>query len=505
MIILGISSGFHDAGVTVVEDGEILFASHSERYSKQKNDAWLNQDIINAALEYGKPDQIVLHEKDWAKKVRNVYAGNWRALREYSQKKWIEKFYPQLAGIPIKEYWHHETHAAAGVLTSDFDECAIMVIDAIGEFDTASIWRFKRGKFVKLDSVWFPSSLGLFYSAITHNIGLKPNEDEYITMGMAAYGDPNVYRKLSRQMGKDFFVHDYAWISEKNSVCMKKNLQRGLPNHMYKEYDKFDIAAAAQNQIEKRILAYAEYAQSITNSKNLVFMGGVALNCVANSRLFEVGFDNVHIMPNPGDCGSSLGAAALEYFNATGKKVNWNGPYLGHNIEGPYPIKKALKSLAKNELFGIANGRAEFGPRALGNRTLCADPRGPDVKDRMNVIKKRQKFRPFAPMILEEHVHDYCEMPNGITNAPYMQFVARCKKPDEFPAIIHEDGTSRVQTVNKKQHPDLHKLLTQFYKKTGCPMLLNTSLNIKGSPIVNDVEDAEAFAELYDVPVHTSD
>lgn len=505
MKILGISSGFHDAGVTLIEDGEILFASHSERYSKEKNDAFLNHEIINAALEFGKPDQIVLHEKDWAKKLRNLYAGNFSALKELSQEKWIKKFYPQLADIPIKSHWHHETHAAAGVLTSDFDECAVMVIDAIGEFDTATIWKWSDNEFKKLHRVWFPSSLGLFYSAVTHSVGLKPMEDEYILMGMAAYGDPTVYRKLSRQMGKDFFKHDYAWITTKDSVSMKKNLQRGLPKDIYKEYDDFDIAAAAQNQVEKRILAYAEYAQEITDSTNLVFMGGVALNCVANSRLFEVGFNNVHIMPNPGDCGSSLGAAALEYFNATGEKVNWQGPYLGHNIEGPYPHKKALKSLAKNELFGIANGRAEFGPRALGNRTLCADPRGPDVKDRMNVIKKRQKFRPFAPMILEEHVHDYFEMPNGITNAPYMQFVAKCKKPDEFPAIVHEDGTSRVQTVNKQQHPDLHKLLTAFYKKTGCPMLLNTSLNIKGQPIVNDVADAEAFAEHYGVPVHTSD
>ena len=202
MIILGISSGFHDAGVTVIKDGKILFASHSERYSKQKNDAWLNQDIINAALEYGKPDQIVLHEKDWAKKLRNVYAGNWRALRELSQKKWIEKFYPQLAGIPIKEYWHHETHAAAGVLTSDFDECAVMVIDAIGEFDTATIWHWNKGTLTKKHSTRFPSSLGLFYSAMTAHVGLKPMEDEYVLMGMAAYGQP-IYETA---MHEEFFV-----------------------------------------------------------------------------------------------------------------------------------------------------------------------------------------------------------------------------------------------------------------------------------------------------------
>ncbi|MBM38513.1 MAG: hypothetical protein CMO97_05510 [Woeseia sp.] len=503
--ILGISSGFHDAAVTVLDEDKIVFAGHSERYSKEKNDPFLNNALIEAALEYGMPDKIILHEKCWAKRLRNIYGRNWRALREPSQSKWIRKFYPQLKDIPQKEYWHHETHAAAGVLTSDFNECAVMVIDAIGEFDTATIWHWKNNKFKKLHSVWFPSSLGLFYSAMTHRVGLKPMEDEYILMGMAAYGDPVEGRRLSRKMGKDFFFFHHAWISNKASIWGNKNLQRGIDPNMYKEYDDFTIAFAAQNQVEKRILSYAEYARDITGSENLVFMGGVALNCVANSRLFELGYKNIHIMPNPGDAGSSLGGAALELFNTTGKKVKWNGPYLGHNIEGSYPVKKALASLKKGEIFGIANGKAEFGPRALGNRSLCSDPRGPKVKDAMNVIKKRQKFRPFAPMILEEHVQEYFDMPGGITNAPYMQFTAKCKKPEEFPAIIHEDGTSRVQTVNKKQHPDLYKLLSEYNKVSGCPMLVNTSLNIKGQPIVNDLEDAKAFEKHYGVKVHTND
>jgi carbamoyltransferase len=305
-------------------------------------------------------------------------------------------------------------------------------------------------------------------------------------------------------MGKRFFRMKHPWMSHRRTIQCKENLQRGLPKNSFVGVDEFDMAAAAQDQVEQRVNAYAQYAKEITGSNNLVYMGGVALNCVANSKLFDI-FKNIFIMPNPGDCGSSLGAAALELYTKTGKRVDWKTPYLGHNIEGKYPIKKALKSLKEGELFGIANGKAEFGPRALGNRSLCADPRGPDVKDKMNVIKKRQKFRPFAPMILEEHVHDYFEMPGGISHAPYMQFVAKCKKPDEFPAIIHEDGTSRVQTVRKEEHPDLHTLLTKFYEDTGCPMLLNTSLNIKGQPIVNDEEDAKAFALHYGVKVHVRD
>jgi carbamoyltransferase len=199
-----------------------------------------------------------------------------------------------------------------------------------------------------------------------------------------------------------------------------------------------------------------------------------------------------------------LGAAALEYFKKTRNRTNWRTPYLGHRIEGNYPIEKSLESLSRGEIFGVANGRAEFGPRALGNRSLMADPRGDEIKDRVNAIKKRQNFRPFAPVIMEELVHDYFEMPNK-TVSPYMQFVAKCKDPNKFPAITHVDGTSRVQTVNRQQHVGLYDLLKEFYAKTGCPMLLNTSLNIKGQPIVNDEFDAKMFAEHYAVPVHTKD
>ena len=505
MRILGLSFGFHDAGVCMLDGTTIEFASHSERYSKLKNDPWLNHEIIADALAGGKPDVIVLHEKAWAKRARNIYAGNWSALKEPTQTEWIKKFYPELADIPIVDYWHHETHASAGALCSSFDNAAVMVIDAIGEFDTATIWDWKYGNLKKLDSVRFPNSLGLFYSAFTHYVGLKPMEDEYILMGMAAYGKPEYSELLER----DFF-------KEKISLKTRKNLQRGIKGDYLNRNNSgdidewghysmdYDIAASAQEVVERKVLAYANRAKRLTGHKNLVFMGGVALNCVANSRLFDI-FDNIFIMPNPGDCGSSLGAAALHLYNQTGKLVDWKNPYLGYNIEGKYPIKKALKSLKAGEIFGIANGRAEFGPRALGNRTLCADPRGPEIKDKMNVIKKRQKFRPFAPMILEEHVHDYFEMPGGISHAPYMQFVAKCKKPEEFPAIVHADGTSRVQTVRRSEHPDLHKLLTEFYKQTGCPMLVNTSLNIKGQPIVNDEADAEAFAKHYGVKVHVRD
>lgn len=505
MKILGISSGFHDASVTMIDNGRILFASHSERYSKVKNDAWLNHELIADALYYGQPDLIVLHENSTKKKLRCLLSGDWRGFREPTQAEWIKKFYPELAGITIKHYDHHHTHAAAGILTHTLQDAAIMVVDAIGEFDTASIWHWRDDQLVKKHSIRYPSSLGLFYTAFTQRVGLKPMEDEYILMGMAAYGDPVNAARLSKQMAMDYFVYKSPCDNISQAIRMKKNLHRGVPADVYSEYSVYDIAAATQLQLESRLLAYAKYAKQITGSNNLVFMGGVALNCVANSLLPSAGFSLIKIMPNPGDAGSSLGAAALEYFNNTGKRVKWTGPYLGKNIPGPYPIKQALASLDKGEIFGIANGRAEFGPRALGNRSLMADPRGTEIKDRVNKIKKRQQFRPFAPVILEELVHWYFEMPDKIPTSPYMQFVAKCKYPEQFPAIVHADGTSRVQTVNARQHPDLYRLLKEFYTKTGCPMLLNTSLNIKGQPIVNDLEDAAKFSKYYNIPVHTSD
>lgn len=501
MIIMGISMGFHDASVSVINDGEILFAAHSERYSRVKNDPWLNKEIISEALTHGKPDVIVLHERTWLKRLRNLLSGEWNAFREPSARWWIKEFYPELAGIPIKQVGHHHSHAAAGVMTSGMSEATVVNIDAIGEFDSATIWHWRNGKMKKVHSVKFPNSLGLFYSAMTHRVGLKPMEDEYILMGMAAYGDEVLARQVSDKMSTDYFDAK-PWMTGRLALKMKQNVHRGVSPNSFAGVDDMVIARAAQMQAEQRIFKYCEYAKSLTGCDNLIYGGGVALNCLANTQLFDL-YKNIWIMPNPGDAGSSLGAAALYYHGQSGKQVDWSGAYLGTNIPGDYPVKKAMQSLRKNKIFGIANGRAEFGPRALGNRSLLADPRGGDIKSDLNEIKKRQKFRPFAPIILEEFASHYFEMP--CERIPYMQFVVKCKFPELFPAIVHHDGTSRVQTVNRDDHPGLYRLLRLFYDATGCPMLVNTSLNIKGQPIVNTVADAEDFAKHYGVEVHTSD
>ncbi len=472
MIKWGISAYNHDASIAVVEDNEILFAGHAERYSGIKNDPNLNQDIINDALQYGEPDQVHWYESHWRKNIRRWYAGQQWKKNDFREK--LREF-----GIDkrIRYHMHHSTHAAAGLFTSpfDIDDAMIIVIDAIGEFQTTTIW---NGMYQEhMWSASYPKSLGLFYSAMTQRVGLKPNEDEYILMGMSAYGDPDRFYKHIKPL-------------------LKQNVHRGVRGLLPacdSEQDYYDMAAATQKIYEEEFVKLLVKSKKWDRSNNLVLMGGCALNCVANTIALEY-YDNVWIMPNPGDAGSSLGAI----LDSTYKHVDFN-PYLGHNIPGPYPAQGLLDELLNTGIVGVANGKAEFGPRALGNRSLLADPRGPDIKDRVNEIKRRQKFRPFAPVILQEEAHNYFLMPCKET--PYMQFTVRCKDPGQFPAIVHVDGTSRVQTVTRKQHPGLYQLLVAWRDQTGCPMLLNTSLNIKGKPIVNNMADAKAFQARYNVKV----
>jgi carbamoyltransferase len=506
--ILGLSFGYHDAAITVLDSdsGSILFASQAERYSKVKNDKWLNKELIAAALSYGDPEVMVMHENFLKTKWRHAKAGNWKGVFEPTPLTWLG-FYPELDDIPIKYMSHHQSHIASSWLT--WDEPLIggppkalgIVIDAIGEIDTASKWALGEewGSMRKLSSVKYPHSLGLFYTAMTHAVGLKPNEDEYILMGMAAYGTSKAKEIVERIK---FEVFDPKTTKPIQQLI---NLHKGFPaDHWIREYNDFDIASAAQTIFENRMDWFIRQGRAEFASDNLVYSGGCALNCSANTNLFNQ-FDTVTIMPNPGDAGSSLGAAAAYYYEKTNSFITEEEdftPFLGHNIPGDYPVEKAMDSLRNGEVFGIANGRAEFGPRALGNRSLLADPRSDDIKDKVNAIKKRQEFRPFAPVILEEYLEDYFDIPKNLVRSQYMQFTLRCRFPHKFPGIVHKDGTSRVQTVSVFDNPGLHTLLSRYHEETGCPMLLNTSLNIKGQPIVNDEEDAKAFEEAYNVKVH---
>lgn len=474
MIEWGISAGAHDASLAVVDGDKILFASHSERFSGIKNDKWLNQQIIDEALKFGEPAKIHWYEKPWKRTARRLYCG--MGWNHFSPKKYLKDIG---IDVPIQYASHHESHAAAGFYTSPFFGATVLVIDAIGEFDTASLWTCAGHHMKKQWRMKYPKSLGLFYSAMTDRVGLKPNEDEYILMGMVAYGDPEKYYNEVR----------YLWEHE--------NLHRGCRSWRDTDFvlDIYSVAAATQKVYEEefeKLLVRAKMKDF--NQDNLVLMGGCALNCSAN-HLARKYFKNVWIMPNPGDAGSSIGAIAAN----NRRRLKWNGPYLGANMGAEYPVEKLLTELKKTGIVGVANGPAEFGPRALGNRSLLADPRGHDIKDKVNEIKKRQKFRPFAPVILAEHARDYFEM--SWEDSTYMQYTSRCKYPDDYPAIVHADGTSRVQTVTKEQHPGLYELLSKWYEDTGCPILLNTSLNIKGMPMVNNYKDADDFEAKYGVKV----
>ena len=457
MKILGVSEGFHDAAVALVDDkGNILHASHSERYSKIKNDRNIHPD------QYFEHDKYAYYEKNWLKNTRRFLFG--QQLKPYYKCDYC------LDTCKKETFYHHESHAAAGFYTAPFEEADILVIDSIGEWDTISIWRgtTKKGplgqavpKMKKIKSWKYPYSLGLFYSAVTQRAGLKPNEDEYILMGMAAYGEP---------------IHDM-------SELLYRNNHKGIGNYLPNARNE-DLAASAQALYERELLKIID---KYCKHPNLVFMGGCALNCSANSKIQG---KNIWIMPNPGDAGSSLGAAAL----ALGKKLKWKDPYLGYDIQREINPKEVADYLVNNSYCGVANGRAEFGPRALGNRSLLADPRR-NVKDTVNQIKRRQLFRPFAPAILEEYANEYFEGPMN----EYMQFVAQAKH--DYSSVTHVDGTARVQIVKRNCKSVLRPILEEFYELTGVPMLLNTSLNIKGMPIVNDEADAHLFMGKYKVKV----
>ena len=491
---LGLSAGFHDAAATLINShGEIIFAGHSERYSKIKNDSNLCLPLLEEFCDYP-IDTIAWYERPLMKQLRRLRAGEGFDPNRITVNQMLHEQLGSWYKHParhIKSYNHHLSHAASGFQTSPFNRATVVVIDAIGEFDTISIWgaeydKSGKAKYKKLWGQKYPHSIGLFYSAITSRVGLHPLDEEYITMGMSAYSTHgNVYAIPMREQ----------LVASVEELRFKQNMHIGLDEDFMSSVDNYDIAGAAQSLVEELIYSVMQRAQEFGWSNNLVYQGGVALNCLANRNLGNY-FENIWIMPSPGDSGSSLGAAAL----AHGGPIKFDHAYLGHNIGGDYPVNALLDCLLRDKIVGVASGRAEFGPRALGNRSLLADPRGPDIKDRVNEIKRRQKFRPFAPVILDELADEYFSMPCGFRHSPYMQSVALCRMPDTFPAIVHYDGTSRVQTV-----PDngsgIRKLLEKWYVLTGCPMLLNTSLNIRGEPMVNDRADADRFENLYKVKV----
>lgn len=491
-IIWGMSALHHDAAISVVQDGKILFAAHAERYSKKRHDPYLNRSIFEAAYDVQNlPHRVVWYERPWLKKSRQLYAGQWKdAFSPFPRSvfpfqnlsKWWQSLHPEryMQQVPVHYVGHHHAHAAAGYYTSKFDDAAVLVIDAIGEWETATIWHGQGETLTKKMSWKYPHSLGLMYSAFTERCGFTPNDEEYIMMGLAAYGKP------------------------KYSIDPKLDYHRGIGTWKPKANIE-DLAASVQERWEIELKKLLRKCAKL--SPNLVYMGGGALNCVAN-RFITRYFRDYWIMPNPGDAGSSLGAILA----LTQQHIKWPGPYLGYNISGKYPIEKLRREIRRGNVVGVAKGKAEFGPRALGNRSLFADASLPNLKAKLNGIKHRAGFRPFGCVVREEDFHVYFDSTDGYGWGPldrdpfrtlhnsYMQFTWRVRYPQRFPGITHVDGTSRVQTVNAKEHRGLYTLLTRL-ADDGIPILLNTSLNVKGQPIVNDERDAEEFRALTGIKV----
>ncbi len=485
----GISALSHDASLTVVQDDEVLFAAHSERYSRVKNDPLLARGLLAEALTYGPPDAIAWYERPIRKKFRHARAGQWAYARSRAD---VPRLYLRTLDLPFRmpriEYAdHHHSHAAGGFATSAFTEAAVIVADAIGEFRTFTIGQYSAdGRYTTLHHRSYPDSLGLLYSAFTRRCGYRPNEDEYIVMGLAAHGEP--------RYADD--IYEELLDARPPSFRLKLNPHRGIGNWLPAASAE-DLAASIQRVTENLMLDAARWARSRTGSRNLVLSGGIALNCVANAKLArDAGFEHIWIFPNPGDAGSSVGAVAA----VAGRRLRWPGPYLGTAIPGEYPVRDLVRELLTRGMAGVACGRAEFGPRALGNRSLLADPRLADMKDRVNLVKGREPFRPFAPVVRVERAHELFDLPVPVS--PFMQFTARCLAPDEYAAIVHQDGTSRVQTVDRAAHPGLYAVLEMWEEKTGCPVLLNTSLNSRGEPLLNSAEDVAAFSTRTGLPVY---
>lgn len=484
MITWGISANSHDAALAVFKEHDLVFASHSERFSRVKNDPNLCLSLVDYARQFGEPDRVIWYERPWVKTLRQFQAG--QGFKDNRVGPYLKRYN---INSPYRTVYHHHSHAAAGYYTSQFKEACVIVIDAIGEFETITIWQAKGQKLKQLYSQRYPHSIGLWYSAMTQRIGLKPNEEEYILMGMAAYGEA---KKLAPRIGSDF-------VKSFENFTFKHNLHRGCKDWAPELgiADTYDIAAGTQRVYEELFKNILYLGKHLTNCTNLVLMGGCALNCSANSLAFGL-FDDVWIMPNPGDAGSAVGAVLA----VSKEHIPWTTPFLGYAIEPQDTIEDIVLYLQQHRICGVAQGAAEYGPRAFGNRSLLADPRGPDVKDRVNAIKQRQKFRPFAPMVLEEYVKEHFDIRGRPEHHRYMQFTSKCRHPELFPAIIHADGTSRVQSV-PKDSSRIRKLLELWHNTTGCPMLLNTSLNIKGEPMVNDRLDAIRFQRQYNLKVFT--
>jgi len=546
MYILGISCYYHDSAAAILKDAQVIAAVEEERFSREKNDDGFPKQAIDycmkeAGVATSELACVAFYDKPVLKFERlldNYIASGPRGLYSFTDviPKWIhkrlwikEEIKKHLGDYRGKIYFpeHHMSHAAYTFFTSPFDEAAILTVDGVGEWTTTSYGSAKNTKIKLTADIRWPHSLGMFYSAFTYYLGFKVNEGEYKLMGLSSYGKPKYYDLI---MDKLIDVKDdgslrlnmkyFAFTWDKVMVNEKFHELFGIPRRTEDtktEQIHLDIGASAQLVLEEVLLKMVNHLYEKTKLSNLCLGGGVALNGVANYRILKEGpFDKMHIPPSPGDGGSAVGCAAYAYYSILNNeriiendaaKMIANNVYVGPQYTNdeiksfletykiPYQkyerqelLQNTAKLIADQNVVGWYQGRAEWGPRALGNRSILADPRNAKMKDILNEkIKHRESFRPFAPSILEEHTSEYFELD---IPSPYMLLVAKVKKPDKIPAVTHVDGTGRLQTVSKKANPLYYDLINEFYKLTRVPVIINTSMNVRGEPIVNTPEQA---------------
>ena len=545
MFTLGISCYYHDSAAAILKDGKIIAAVEEERFSRKKFDDGFPKNAINYVLKEAriKPseiDVVAFYDKSVLKFERlldNYIAVAPRGIRSFLDviPKWIHKrlwvkdeINKHLKGFQGKIIFpeHHLSHAAYAFYTSQFKESAILTVDGVGEWTTTSFGIGNDAGITLTNDMRWPHSLGFFYSAFTYFLGFQVNEGEYKLMGLSSYGKPKYYDLImkniidvkedgSLHLNMKYFAFTY------DNVMVNRDFEELFGCTRRKEDSEIeqihlDIGASAQLVLEEVILKMANHIHKKTGLENLCFGGGVALNGVANYRLLVEGpFKEIHIPPSPGDAGSAVGCAQHAYFSFSknpriieDEEVSIaNNVYIGPSFsnddiklfleskniphvfyEKEELVKKTAKLISEQNVVGWYQGRMEWGPRALGNRSILADPRNKEMKDILNEkIKHRESFRPFAPSILNEYTSEYFDI---AISSPYMLLVTKIKQPDKIPAVTHVDGTGRLQTVSKESNPLYYELISEFNKLTGVPVIINTSMNVRGEPIVNTREEA---------------
>ncbi len=546
MYNLGISCYYHDSAAALLKDGHVIAAVEEERFSRKKFDDDFPSDAINwclkkAGISGSQIQSVAFYDKPVLKFDRlldNYIAVAPRGLSSFLDviPKWIHKrlWIKDEIKKCLKEFngdiifpEHHLSHAAHSFYTSPFDDSAILTVDGVGEWSTTSVGYAKNNSIKITNDIRWPHSLGLFYSAFTYFLGFKVNEGEYKLMGLSSYGNPEYYDTILDKLidvKDDGSIHlnmkYFAFTHDK--VMTNKNFSKIFdiePRKSNEEMSQihFDIGASAQKVLEEILLKMTDFLYEKTKMKNLCLGGGVALNGVANYRILkESKFEHVHIPPSPGDAGSAVGCAQYLYhiFHNNRRIIPteldemipeniYSGPeYTNDQIleflkaknisyehyDETTLLKKTAKLISENNIVGWYQGKMEWGPRALGNRSILANPTTAQMKDILNEkIKHRESFRPFAPAVLEEFASDYFEID---IPSPYMLFVAPVKLPEKIPAVTHVDGTGRLQTVSKKSNPLFYNLIKEFYNITEIPVIINTSMNVMGEPIVNTPEQA---------------